>query len=61
MSSEDLEIIDTTTGNNPEQVDTVLDEDDNVIAGTPPIIAPEELVSLCTSSCLGVEKTRFQG
>ena len=42
MSSEDLEIIDTTTGNNPEQVDTVLDEDDNVIAGTPPIIAPEE-------------------
>ena len=42
MSSEDLEIIDTTAGNNPEQVDTVLDEDDNVIAGTPPIIAPEE-------------------
>ena len=42
MSREDLEIIDTTTGNNPEQVDTVLDEDDNVIAGTPPIIAPEE-------------------
>ena len=33
MSSEDLEIIDTTTGNNPEQVDTVLDEEDNVIAG----------------------------
>jgi len=42
MSSEDLEIIDTTAGNNPEQVDTVLDEEDNVIAGTPPIIAPEE-------------------
>ena len=30
MSREDLdnlEIIDTTTGNNPEQVDTVLDEE----------------------------------
>ena len=38
MSSEDLKIIDMTVGNNPEQVDTVLDEDDNVIAGTPPII-----------------------
>ena len=42
MSSEDLEIIDTTTGNNPEQVDTVLDEDDNVIAGVEPVIQQEE-------------------
>ena len=39
MSREDLEnleIIDTTAGNNPEQVDTVLDEEDNVIAGVEP-------------------------
>ena len=42
MSSEDLEIIDTTTGNNPEQVDTVLDENDNVIAGVEPVIQQEE-------------------
>ena len=42
MSSEDLEIIDTTAGNNPEQVDTVLDEDDNVIAGVEPVIQQEE-------------------
>ena len=42
MSSEDLEIIDTTSGNNPEQVDTVLDENDNVIAGVEPVIQQEE-------------------
>ena len=42
MSSEDLEIIDTTTGNNPEQVDTVLDEDDNVIAGEEILIQREQ-------------------
>ena len=42
MSSEDLEIIDTTVGNNPEQVDTVLDEEDNVIAGVEPVIQQEE-------------------
>jgi hypothetical protein len=42
MSREDLEIIDTTAGNNPEQVDTVLDEDDNVIAGVEPVIQQEE-------------------
>ena len=42
MSREDLEIIDTTTGNNPEQVDTVLDENDNVIAGVEPVIQQEE-------------------
>ena len=42
MSSEDLEIIDTTSGNNPEQVDTVLDEEDNVIAGVEPVIQQEE-------------------
>ena len=42
MSSEDLEIIDTTAGNNPEQVDTVLDENDNVIAGVEPVIQQEE-------------------
>jgi len=45
MSREDLdnlEIIDTTTGNNPEQVDTVLDEEDNVIAGVEPVIQQEE-------------------
>ena len=42
MSREDLEIIDTTAGNNPEQVDTVLDENDNVIAGVEPIIQQEE-------------------
>ena len=42
MSREDLEIIDTTAGNNPEQVDTVLDENDNVIAGVEPVIQQEE-------------------
>ena len=45
MSREDLdnlEIIDTTTGNNPEEVDTVLDEEDNVIAGVEPVIQQEE-------------------
>ena len=42
MSSEDLEIIDTTAGNNPEQVDTVLDENDNVIAGVEPVVQQEE-------------------
>jgi len=42
MSSEDLEIIDTTVGNNPEQVDTVLDENDNVIAGVEPVVQQEE-------------------
>jgi len=42
MSREDLEILDTTTGNNPEQVDTVLDENDNVIAGVEPVIQQEE-------------------
>ena len=42
MSREDLEIIDTTTGNNPERVDTVLDENDNVIAGVEPVIQQEE-------------------
>ena len=42
MSSEDLEIIDTTVGNNPEQVDTVLDENDNVIAGIEPVVQQEE-------------------
>ena len=45
MSREDLdnlEIIDTTTGNNPEQVDTVLDEENNVIAGVEPVIQQEE-------------------
>ena len=42
MSREDLEIIDTTAGNNPEQVDTVLDENDNVIAGVEPVVQQEE-------------------
>ena len=45
MSSEDLENIeleDQNTGSIPENVDTVLDEDDNVIAGEAPIEIPQE-------------------
>ena len=45
MSREDLEnleIEDQNTGSIPEDVDTVLDEEDNVIAGEAPVEVPQE-------------------